>query len=718
ELEDGMGNVIATTTTDENGNYYFGGLPLDEDYQVVIASENFFATGVLSGLESTFEPDGDNDNEGDVITLTIANPVDLDQDFGYTGNDALTLGSIGNLVWEDTDADGIKDADEEGFADVTLDLYRDINGNGRLDAGEPLFASTTTDMNGAYLFDQLPLGAYIVDVTDDAGVLAGYFHSTSPNQDANTNMGNDPMDNSKDDAFAVTIGSSIPNNLNVDFGYYKDPAALGNFVWNDLNGNGLQDVGEPGIEGVDVTLEITYPNGDMTTVIATTDANGFYEFPNLLLDEDYNGQGADQPVHIISVETPVQDENNEVLEGFVPTNADVGMNDLIDSDDINGVLGLPVQGNENTAANADPALEDPVASYDFGFSQLELVGIGGTLFDDRGQGGGKFNDGAQNGTEPGLPGVLVVLLDSNGNEVDRTVTDADGNYLFTGLTPGNYQVQVPSSNFVTPTNPLATLPFSSVPTTNVDDDTDNDDNGIQLTSQGDVNSPIINLSPGNEPSGAQEFQSPNQDGSENSTQDVNTNTTIDFGFQDLVLPVELLSFKAQANKDHIDLVWVTASERNNSHFELERSEDGKTFKQIARIEGNGTTIEEISYAYEDLEVVANVTYYYRLKQVDFDGNFDYSDIRTAQIEAEASGEMSLYPNPVGMGEPLNVRIFLQELSTELYVLDLQGRILKTVQYDVLDKGWNIIEVQVDELAAGTYFLASSAGEIKEFIKIE
>ena len=93
-------------------------------------------------------------------------------------------------------------------------------------------------------------------------------------------------------------------------------------------------------------------------------------------------------------------------------------------------------------------------------------------------------------------------------------------------------------------------------------------------------SPIITLTIGQEPSGADEFLSPQQDGSENSQQDVNTNTTIDFGVQDFVLPVELLSFKATADKDHIDLTWATASELNNSHFELERSEDGKSFKMI------------------------------------------------------------------------------------------------------------------------------------------
>ncbi|MEM0993358.1 MAG: SdrD B-like domain-containing protein, partial [Bacteroidota bacterium] len=718
QLEDGNGNVIATAETNENGEYFFGGLPVDEDYKVVIASINFFATGVLSGLENTFDPDGNLDSEGINITLTTAEPINLDQDFGYVGNDALTLGSIGDKVFEDRDADGMRDADELGFEGVTLELYRDINGNGRLDSGEPLIGQATTDMNGMYLFDQLPLGAYIVDVTDEDGVLAGFFKSTSPNQNPATNGGNDPMDNSKEDAFAVTIGGAIPNNRNVDFGYYKDPAALGNFVFDDADGDGIQDIGEQGIEGVAVTLDITYPNGDMVTVVTTTDMDGFYEFPNLLLDEDYNGEGPNEPSYIISVDANNQDGIGEPLAGFLATLTDQGTNDLIDADDVEGVAAFPIQGNENTAPNADASLEGVVASYDFGFTQLDLVGIGGTLFDDRGQGGGGANDGTQNGTEPGLAGVTVVLLDENGDEVDRTTTDDDGNYLFTALMPGDYQLLIPSSNFGDANNPLNELPFSSVPTSTLDDDMDNDDNGIQTTSQGDVTSPLINLSVGNEPSGAQEVLFPNQDGSDNSTQDVNTNTTLDFGFQDLVLPVELLRFKAQADKDHIDLTWATASEINNSHFELERSEDGKTFKQIARIEGNGTTLETMYYDYEDVAVLANITYYYRLKQVDFDGVFEYSEIRTAQIAGAADGAMSIYPNPVGVTNNLNVRIFLQELSTEFYIMDIEGRIIKTIKVEVADMGWNVVEIVLNDLAAGTYFIGTDTNEVQEFIKAE
>ena len=96
--------------------------------------------------------------------------------------------------------------------------------------------------------------------------------------------------------------AGAPDNLTADFGYYVEPAAVGNFVWNDLNGNGIQDPGELGIAGVKVELTITYPDATVVTVVTVTDSNGYYSFGNLLLDEDFNGEAvAPEPTHSISV---------------------------------------------------------------------------------------------------------------------------------------------------------------------------------------------------------------------------------------------------------------------------------------------------------------------------------------------------------------------------------------------------------------------------------
>lgn len=365
--------LLATTFTDENGYYYFGGLVVDaggEGYQVKIATSNFIVGGILQDLENTFDPNGGNDNVGGAVSLTSASPINLMQDFGYVGDNANTLGSIGNLVWEDINANGVRDAGEPPIAGVTLDLYRDLNDDKLLNPGEPRIGTATTDANGNYLFDKLPLGNYIVDVTDEAGILNGYWHSLGNQSPAVDN-------NSKSDAFAVTIGGGNPNdNSNIDFGYYKDGASLGNYVWDDQSDDGLQNDGETGINNVVVNLTIEYPNGT-TTILKTLTKNdaagnpGFYEFPNLLLDEDHNmGTTGTPAIAGLPKFTISVDAEQAVLGGIglTPTVTDVSGNtkDKEDSDDFAGVVASPIKGNNNTAAQDPETNEDVIASYDFG----------------------------------------------------------------------------------------------------------------------------------------------------------------------------------------------------------------------------------------------------------------------------------------------------------------------------------------------------------------
>jgi hypothetical protein len=358
-LKDSNGNTIAVTTTDENGNYYFGGLPAGT-YTVVVTPP--------AGLTQTYDADGLGTPHQSTVTIGPGG-VNLLQDFGYVGD-----GTIGDLVWEDLNADGVKQAGEPGIPGVTLDLYWDLNGNGRVDPGEPLVGSTVTDANGSYLFSGLPTddgggnAQFVVDVTDEAGVLGGYWHSLGdPGQD----------NNSQTDPYAVTLTPAAPNNLTADFGYYVKPAALGNFAWADLNGNGIQDAGEPGIDGVEVTLTVKYANG-VTNVFKTLTGDdpstpaveqGWYSFGNLLLDEDHassktGAPTAAQPVYTISVATPA---------GYAPTLVDQGVNDMVDSDNHAGVDGLATQGQTDVTQKADPNAEtNPIAGYDFGYQPLDF----------------------------------------------------------------------------------------------------------------------------------------------------------------------------------------------------------------------------------------------------------------------------------------------------------------------------------------------------------
>ncbi|MFN7015423.1 MAG: hypothetical protein ACK4ON_14250, partial [Bacteroidia bacterium] len=111
------------------------------------------------------------------------------------------------------------------------------------------------------------------------------------------------------------------------------------------------------------------------------------------------------------------------------------------------------------------------------------------------------------------------------------------------------------------------------------------------------------------------------------------------------LPVELLSFDAVPAKNHIKLRWITASEKDNKGFEIERNNNGpEGFRQIGFVNGNGTTTSLSEYSFNDVEVKPNTTYFYRLKQVDYSGLFGYSEVIAARLNKEVI-QFTVMPNP-------------------------------------------------------------------------
>lgn len=112
------------------------------------------------------------------------------------------------------------------------------------------------------------------------------------------------------------------------------------------------------------------------------------------------------------------------------------------------------------------------------------------------------------------------------------------------------------------------------------------------------------------------------------------------------LPVELLFFDAKLNDRIVELTWQTASEHNNDYFSIERSQDGENFEVITLVPGAGNSTDLLSYLSKDLNPYLG-TSYYRLKQTDYDGAFEYSPIRVVQLSEE--GAISIFPNPSSNG---------------------------------------------------------------------
>jgi photosystem II stability/assembly factor-like uncharacterized protein len=185
-----------------------------------------------------------------------------------------------------------------------------------------------------------------------------------------------------------------------------------------------------------------------------------------------------------------------------------------------------------------------------------------------------------------------------------------------------------------------------------------------------------------------------------------------------VLPVELSSFTASIDKNNIMLSWSTASETNNLGFEIERSFNEEEWITRGFISGSGTTTEEKSYSYHD-ELFANGKYQYRLKQVDFDGSYEYSNV--VEIDFNFIRDYNLfqnYPNPFNPTTIIKYSISslaLWERVSEgrvrvlLKVYDVLGNEVSTLVNEEKPLGEYEVEFDGSKLSSGVYFYQLRAG---------
>ncbi|MFK7770609.1 MAG: T9SS type A sorting domain-containing protein, partial [Saprospiraceae bacterium] len=165
-----------------------------------------------------------------------------------------------------------------------------------------------------------------------------------------------------------------------------------------------------------------------------------------------------------------------------------------------------------------------------------------------------------------------------------------------------------------------------------------------------------------------------------------------------ILPVELTSFNGRPKVTTIDLQWVTASETNNDYFAVEKSTDGIDFKEMTEIDGRGTTNLESYYTWAD-ESPNDGLNYYRLLQVDFNGDKSYSDMIAIAFKADRD-EIQVYPNPTVRELNLN---FPENWDgeTSIVIYDFYGNMINS-----FTNSSGSLTFSVDNLPAGFYRLSA------------
>lgn len=332
--------------------------------------------------------------------------LSVDIGYGDAADMLASLGSIGNLIFNDLDFNGVFGAGDSALAGVSVDLIQDTNENDAWDVGEPIIATVTSDSvlaagNSNYRFRGIPSGRFLVHVSDTNGSLLDYNQTSQGQPDADNNSQNDPY---------VVVLSPGENNVLADFGYYQRPqintGLIGNQVWLDVNSDGLYapssgDVGVPG-----VTLELLQANAVIRTTMSG--AGGAYAFTGL--------PGGAYQVRVR--------DSLGVLNGYVPTVA--------------GPQPGADHNNQVQPYNVTLAEGGAVPSADFGY-QSGGVTVGGYAWVDS-NGNGSFDNG-----ELLLNGVSLRMTNSSGAVVGDVVTGpaggfASGQYVMNNLPPGRYTV--------------------------------------------------------------------------------------------------------------------------------------------------------------------------------------------------------------------------------------------------------------------------------------
>jgi uncharacterized repeat protein (TIGR01451 family) len=370
------GVLSETTNTDASGYYSFTDLMPGDYYVQFVPPGGYQFSPRDQGLFDSSDSDADPATGKTITTTLSANEYDATWDAGI-----YRLATVGDRLWEDANYNGYQDAGEHGVFGITVTL--------RLSGTTAPHALAVTDAKGHYSFTVAP-GHYALHFSRPAGMI--FTRPDLSNEDADSDVG------SGGNTPTFDLGEGVTN-LDWDAGVVRT-ASVGDFVWHDVDEDGIQDSEEFGQSGVTVELY----NGSGIAGTTTTDVDGAYRFDNLAPDNYYLKVVPPANWHFSVKDNPVVTDDEDS-----------------DADPTNG---------ESDYFTLDPGEND--TSWDAGIYP-EPSAVGDRVWHDA------DTDGVQDIGESGYPSATVSLYMAGAYAPLRTTTtDATGGYRFQDVQPGPY----------------------------------------------------------------------------------------------------------------------------------------------------------------------------------------------------------------------------------------------------------------------------------------
>ena len=188
------------------------------------------------------------------------------------------------------------------------------------------------------------------------------------------------------------------------------------------------------------------------------------------------------------------------------------------------------------------------------------------------------------------------------------------------------------------------------------------------------------------------------------------------------LPVELSSFTASGNQNAVNLKWQTATEVNNYGFEVERKVHTSTslsviaWEKVGFVNGNGNSNTPIEYSFVDKNLIGGSKFLYRLKQIDNDGQFEYSDAVEVELVPKEFALYQNYPNPFNPTTKINYSVpFDSKVTISIY--SITGELVTELVNDNVEAGSYSANFNGINLASGIYFYRMAAGSFVKTYKM-